>query len=90
MTDKAGDFIRHNWPVIAALAAALIAWGTSTAQLAGLAASNDRVLTKLDRQNEALSEIRANVSGIQAGSLAQGSRVADLEIRLRSLEARRQ
>lgn len=89
MTDKIGEFTRSYWPVIAGLVAVAVAWGVSTAQIAGVARSNEIVLSKLDRQSDALTDIKADVAGIRATNASAAAVVADLQARVRAVEARR-
>lgn len=89
MSDKAQDFIRTYWPILAALLLGAGAWGTSTAQIDGIAKMNQTILTNQNKQADALADIKASIAGMQATSAAASSLIADLQLRLRAVEARR-
>ena len=83
--DKIGNALRW-WPVIVAVISVAAAFGGSTAQIAGIGKSQDKVLERLDVISAKLEAATNSISAVQARAGFNGDRIAALESRLRDIE----
>lgn len=81
MVDKMGEFARSYWLPIAGALLLAAAWGTSTAQIAAIGTSQDKMTVKLDG-------ITASVASLQTSTQYTNQDIAELRSRMRLLEAR--
>lgn len=89
VTDKIGEFARTYWPVIVGAVMVATAWGANTAQIGWVAEGNKAILAKLDKLSDQQSTFQTSVATTQALEQWNSRSVADLNERMRTLEARR-
>lgn len=82
MSERVSEFFQKNWAIIVTVVAVAAAWGTSTAQIAGIADTNKTILSKLDTVAERSVTSAADISNAKTD-------IADLRNRVHVLEARR-
>ncbi len=82
MSERASEFLHKYWAIIVTIVAVAAAWGTSTAQIAGIADTNKSILAKLDTVAERSITATADIGNAKTD-------IADLRGRIHVLEARR-
>jgi hypothetical protein len=85
---KLTEIVHAWWPVVAAIAAIAVAWGSSTMQIAQIAANQERMLAKQDVVTADLRKIGESIAADHVLGQVSRESIAELKGRLERLEAR--
>ena len=89
MTERLHRLVAAYWPVITGLILFAAAWGTSTAQLTQVQASNALIINKQDKMADQIAAFQSSLAAVQATENVNSFNMTDFRERLRALEARR-
>lgn len=88
MTDRLGEYTRSYWPVVLALLAAAVAWGTVANQVSTLNENQNKLNVSQTAISAKLDRIAEGQAASLATNIANERDIADLRTRIHGLEVR--